>query len=174
MKRSIRRRVPKRRHPGPSKRPTSRRSALSLAQSGFLSNFHVSRLCSNSVRTRAARAMGPISLGLAVTFWSVFQRWESSAKPISPRHLAKLSSIFRVRALILSFNPISGHIRALRYYSRICATSIRGTAVSLMLGVATHPQRGKGNGRCWIRSHDLADSCKPSWPVTGYRATWPG
>ncbi len=28
--------------------------------------------------------MSPISLGLAVTFWSVFQRWESSAKPLSP------------------------------------------------------------------------------------------
>jgi hypothetical protein len=36
-------------------------------QSGFLSNFRVSLLCSNSVRTRAARAMAPISLGLAVT-----------------------------------------------------------------------------------------------------------
>src|SRR5438128_5017386 len=68
--------------------------------SGFLSNFHVSRLCSNSVRTRAARAMGPISLGLAVTFWSVFHRWESSAKPLSPRHLAELSSIFLVRVLM--------------------------------------------------------------------------
>jgi glycosyltransferase involved in cell wall biosynthesis len=36
-------------------------------ESGFLSNLHVSLLCSNSVRTRAARAMAPISLGLAVT-----------------------------------------------------------------------------------------------------------
>src|SRR6266568_895947 len=71
-------------------------------QSGFLSNFHVSRLCSNSVRTRAARAMGPIWLGLAVTFWSVFHRWESSAKPLSPRHLAELSSIFLVRTLMSS------------------------------------------------------------------------
>ena len=70
--------------------------------SGFLSNFHVSRLCSNSIRTRAARAMGPISLGLAVTFWRVFHRWESSAKPRSPRHLAELSSMFRVRALMSS------------------------------------------------------------------------
>src|SRR6266566_4596187 len=72
------------------------------AHSGFLSNFHVSRLCSNSVRTRAARAMGPISLGLAVTFWSVFHRWERSAKPLSPRHLAELSSIFLVRVLMSS------------------------------------------------------------------------
>jgi hypothetical protein len=29
--------------------------------------------------------MSPISLGLAVTFWSVFRPWESSAKPLSPR-----------------------------------------------------------------------------------------
>jgi hypothetical protein len=48
----------------------------------FLSDFHVSRLCSNSVRTRAARAILPISPGLAVTSWRVFQRWESSAKPL--------------------------------------------------------------------------------------------
>ena len=33
--------------------------------------------------------MGPISLGLEVTFWSVFHRWESSAKPLSPRHLTR-------------------------------------------------------------------------------------
>jgi hypothetical protein len=33
----------------------------------FSVTFHVSLLCSNSVRTRAARAMAPISLGLAVT-----------------------------------------------------------------------------------------------------------
>ena len=47
----------------------SRRTSAfhALSQSGFLSNFHVSLLCSNSVRTRAARAMAPISLGLAVT-----------------------------------------------------------------------------------------------------------
>jgi hypothetical protein len=41
--------------------------------------------------------MGLISLGLAVTFWSVFQRWESSAKPLSPRHRAELSRVFLVR-----------------------------------------------------------------------------
>ena len=50
--------------------------------------------------------MSRISLGLAVTFWSVFQRWESSAKPLSPRHRAKLSSIFLVCALrSSSFTP---------------------------------------------------------------------
>ena len=82
--------------------PTRYRKFSRHLYSGFLSNFHVSRLCSNSVRTRAARAMGPISLGLAVTFWRVFHRWESSAKPRSPRHLAELSSMFRVRALMSS------------------------------------------------------------------------
>jgi hypothetical protein len=50
--------------------------------------------------------MSPISLGLAVTFWSVFQRWECSAKPLSPRHRTELSSIFLVRALMSSsFTP---------------------------------------------------------------------
>src|SRR6266571_6752167 len=84
-----------------------RQSCAQRRHSGFLSNFHVSRLCSNSVRTRAARAMGPISLGLAVTFWSVFHRWESSAKPLPPRHLAELSSIFLVRTLMSgSFTPV--------------------------------------------------------------------
>src|SRR5262249_23626358 len=42
-------------------------STLWPSYSDFLSNLHASRLCSNGVRTRAARAMGPISLGLAVT-----------------------------------------------------------------------------------------------------------
>ena len=40
----------------------------------FLSNFPVCRLCSNSVRTRTALVISPILLGLAVTFWNVFQR----------------------------------------------------------------------------------------------------
>jgi hypothetical protein len=49
-----------------------------------------------------SHAMGPISPGLAVTCWSVFQRWESSVKPLSPRHLAELSIIFLVRVLMPS------------------------------------------------------------------------
>jgi len=49
--------------PGRNRRCLPPRSAPRSGHSGFLSNFHVSRLCSNSVRTRAARAMGPISLG---------------------------------------------------------------------------------------------------------------
>jgi len=40
-----------------------------------------------------------------VTFWSVFRRWENSAKPFSPRHRAELSSIFLVRALMSSSPP---------------------------------------------------------------------
>lgn len=52
---------------------------------------------------RAARySTGGLFPGLAVMFPGVFHRWESSVKPLSPRHLAELSSIFPVRALMPS------------------------------------------------------------------------
>ena len=60
------------------------------------------RLCSNSTRTSAARAMRPILPGLAVTCWSVFHRWVNSAKPRSPRHRTDRSSALRARVSMSS------------------------------------------------------------------------
>jgi hypothetical protein len=43
-----------------------------------------------------------------------------------------------------------------------------------MLGVATHPQRGRKRP-CWIRSHDQPGPCKPCWrPTAPWRRPWPG
>jgi hypothetical protein len=43
-------------------------------------------------KTRATQAIRPILPGLAVTSWRVCQRWDSSAKPRSPRQRAELSA----------------------------------------------------------------------------------
>jgi hypothetical protein len=60
--------------------------------------------CFDIERARAADLKD--ELGLAVTFWRTFQRWDSSAKPLSPRHLTELRSMFLVRALMSSsFTP---------------------------------------------------------------------
>ena len=59
-------------------------------------------LCSNSTRTSAARAMRPIFEGLAVTCWSVRQRWVNSAKPRSPRHRTERKSALRARVSMSS------------------------------------------------------------------------
>ena len=53
------------------------------------------------------------------------------------------------QALYLSFNLISIHIRSYAEDSLICLTDERGTAVSSMLGVATHPCITKRKRPCF-------------------------
>jgi hypothetical protein len=59
-------------------------------------------LCSNWVRTRAARVISVMRLGLTVTCRRTVQRWVSRANPRSPRQRRSRSSAFRVRAPVSS------------------------------------------------------------------------
>ena len=55
-----------------------------LVHRGFLSNYQLIILCSNSVRTSTDLAMSPIVVGLTMTRCSTRHRWDISAKPRSP------------------------------------------------------------------------------------------
>ena len=66
----------------------------------------------------------------------------------------------RVSALSLTFNLISIHIRSYAEDSLICLTDERGTAVSSMLGVATHPCITKRKRPCFLDCHGPVPGCK--------------
>lgn len=69
----------------------------------FLSDFHVSRLCPNRVRTRAAWALGADAAGGGGDVLECFHLWESRVKPRTPSPLADLKQRVRGAGVNVQF-----------------------------------------------------------------------
>jgi hypothetical protein len=104
--------------------------------------------------------MSPISLGLAVTFWSVFLRWESSAKPLSPRHRVELIGKTPLRRR-LTFLDASGTSRLVmprrkwEDYLTLAVTEIRECGSGAIQGGWAQPSPPAPGGSV---EHDRAEA----------------
>src|SRR6266536_4094622 len=89
--------------------------------------------------------MSPILLGLAVTCWSVRQRWVSRANPRSPRQRRERSTALLVRLPISSSRPPGGCLTGMWMPTRAVVAGI-GEGQQVMGGGPVQPWQGVAAG----------------------------
>jgi hypothetical protein len=118
--------------------------------------------------------MSPISLGLAVTFWSVFLRWESSAKPLSPRHRVELigKTPLRRRLTFLDGSGTSRLVMPRRKWEddlTLAVTEIRECGSGAIQGGWAQPSPPAPGGSV---EHDRAEA-RDRQGIGGRQKAWP-